>query len=95
MRVFGTGRGGPENWCEEVPPQITEMTRPMIEPVSWTIDEDLGQSVEVLCEGAARVPTVRCRPVDAMARYYVCWRDDTWNHAIIGDVFDRFCAAFG
>ena len=44
---------------EEVPPQITEMTRPMIEPVSWTIVEDLGQSVEVLCEGAARVPTVR------------------------------------
>ena len=43
----------------EVQPQITEMTRPMIEPVSWTIDEDLGQSVEVLCEGAARVPTVR------------------------------------
>ena len=44
---------------EEVLPQITEMTRPMIEPVSWTIDEDLGQSVEVLCEGAVRVPTVR------------------------------------
>ena len=44
---------------EEVPPQMTEMTRPMIEPVSWTIGEDLGQLVEVLCEGAARVPTVR------------------------------------
>ena len=44
---------------EEVLPQITEMTRPMIEPVPWTIDEDLGQSVEVLCEGAARVPIVR------------------------------------
>ena len=43
----------------KVLPQITEMTRPMIEPVSWTIDEDLGQSVEVLCEGAATVPTVR------------------------------------
>ena len=43
----------------EVLPQITEMTRPMIEPVSWTIDTDLGQSVEVLCDGAARVPTVR------------------------------------
>ena len=35
------------------------MTRPMIEPVSWTTDEDLGQSVEVHCEGAARVPTVK------------------------------------
>ena len=44
---------------EEVPPQMTEMTRPMIEPVSWTIVEDLGQSVGVLCEGTARVPTVR------------------------------------
>ena len=44
---------------EEVIPQPTEMTRPMIEPVSWTIDEDLGQSVEVICEGTARVPTVR------------------------------------
>ena len=38
---------------------MTEMTRPMIEPVSWTIVEDLGQSIEVLCEGTARVPTVR------------------------------------
>ena len=44
---------------EEVLPQLTEMTRPMIEPVSWAIDEDLGQLVEVLCECTARVPTVR------------------------------------
>ena len=44
---------------EEVLPQVTEMTRPMIEPVSWTTDEDLGQLVEVHCEGAARVPTVK------------------------------------
>ena len=44
---------------EEVLPQVTEMTRPMIEPVSWTTDEDLGQSVEVHCEGAVRVPTVK------------------------------------
>ena len=44
---------------KEVLPQITKMMRPMIEPVSWMIDEDLGQSVEVLCEGAARVPTVK------------------------------------
>ena len=44
---------------EEVLPQVTEMTRPMIEPVSWMTDEDLGQSVEVHCEGAARVPTVK------------------------------------
>ena len=32
---------------EEVLPQVTRMTRPMIEPVSETMDEDLGQSVEV------------------------------------------------
>ena len=44
---------------EEVLPQISEMTRPMIEPVSWMIDEDLGQLVVALCESAARVPTVR------------------------------------
>ena len=43
---------------EEVLPQIT-VTRPMCEPVSWMIEEDLGQSVESLCEGTARVPTVR------------------------------------
>ena len=42
---------------EEVQQQVTEMTRPMIEPVSWTTEEDLGQSVEVHREGAARVPT--------------------------------------
>ena len=44
---------------EEVLPQITKVTRPMCEPVCWTIEEDLGQSVESLGEGAARVPTVR------------------------------------
>ena len=42
---------------EEVLPQVTEMTRPMIEQVSWTTEEDLGQSVEVHREGATRVPT--------------------------------------
>ena len=42
---------------EEVLPQVTEMTRPIIELVSWTTEEDLGQSVEVHREGAARVPT--------------------------------------
>ena len=44
---------------EEVLPQITEVMRPMCEPVSWMIEKDLGQSVESLCEGTARVPTVR------------------------------------
>ena len=44
---------------EEVPPQVTGMTRPMIEPVSETTDEDLGKSVAVHREGTARVPTVK------------------------------------
>ena len=44
---------------EEVPPQVTGMTRPMIEPVSDTTDEDLGKSVAVHREGTARVPTVK------------------------------------
>ena len=43
---------------EKVPPQVTGMTRPMIEPVSETTDEDLGKSVAVHREGTARVPTV-------------------------------------
>ena len=43
---------------EEVPPQVTGMTRPMIEPVSETTDDDLGKSVAVHREGTARVPTV-------------------------------------
>ena len=43
---------------EEVPPQVTGMTRAMIEPVSETTDEDLGKSVAVHREGTARVPTI-------------------------------------
>ena len=42
---------------EEVLPQVTEHTRPMIEPVTWTTEEDLGQSVDVYSKGATRVPT--------------------------------------
>ena len=37
--------------------EVTEEAR--CEPVSWMIEGDLGQSVESLCEGTARVPTVR------------------------------------
>ena len=44
---------------EEVPPQVPGMTRLMIEPVSETTDEDLGQSAEVHREGTARVHTVK------------------------------------
>ena len=43
---------------EKVPPQVTGMTRPMIEPVYETTDEDLGKSVAVHREGTARVATV-------------------------------------
>ena len=49
----------PSFLVEEVLPQITEVTRPMCKSVSWRIEEDLGQSVESLCEGTVKVPTVR------------------------------------
>ena len=44
---------------EEVLPQITEVTGPRCEAVSGRIEEDLGQSVDSLREGIAKVPTVR------------------------------------
>ena len=71
---------------EEVPPQMTEMTRPMIEPVSWTIVEDLGQSVEVLCEGTARVPTVRFDVGRLMQ-----WPDIMSGVIICGVMWNRRC----
>ena len=43
----------------EVLPQNTEITRPMCKPLSGRIEEDLEQSVEILCEGTMDVPTVR------------------------------------
>ena len=49
----------PSFLVDEVLPQITEVTRPMCKSVSWRIEEDLGQSVESLCEGTVKVPTVR------------------------------------
>ena len=49
----------PSFFVEEVLPQITEVTRPMCKSVSWRIEEDLGQSIESLCEGTLKVPTVR------------------------------------
>ena len=72
---------------EEVLPQVTEMTRPMIEPVSWTTDEDLGQSVEVHCEGAARVPTVKFEEGQLMQ-----WPDIKSDGVMIrGIMLDRRC----
>ena len=41
---------------DEVLPQVTGMTRPVIEPVSWTLEEKPGQLVKVTREGALRVP---------------------------------------
>ena len=40
-------------------PQITEITRPMCNSISWKIEEDIEQSVESLCECTMEVPTVR------------------------------------
>ena len=41
---------------DEVLPQVTGMTRPVIEPVSWTLEEKPGQLVKVTREGALRAP---------------------------------------
>ena len=41
---------------DEVLPQVTGMTRPVIEPVSWTLKEKPGQLANVTREGALRAP---------------------------------------
>ena len=41
---------------DEVLPQVTGMTRRVIEPVSWPLEEKLGQLVKVARDGALRVP---------------------------------------
>ena len=41
---------------DEVLPQLTGMTRRAIEPVSWSLEEKLGQLVKVTRDGALRVP---------------------------------------
>ena len=43
---------------DEVLPQVTGMTKPVIEPVSWPLEEELGQLVEVTREGPSRVGSV-------------------------------------
>ena len=43
----------------EVIPQITEITRPMYNYISWKIEEDMEQSVESLCEVTMEVHTAR------------------------------------
>ena len=41
---------------DEVLPQVTGITRRVIEPVSWSLQEKLGQLVKVTRDGALRVP---------------------------------------
>ena len=43
----------------EVLPEITEITRPTSDSISWKIEEDIEQSVESLCEVIMEVTTVR------------------------------------
>ena len=43
----------------EVIPQITKITRPMCNCISWKREEDMEQSVESLCDVTMEVPTVR------------------------------------
>ena len=57
-RIVGV-RKTPSVRMNEVIPQITEITRPMCNSISWEIEEDMEQSVESLCEVTMEVPTVR------------------------------------
>ena len=57
----------PSFLMNEVLPQITEITRPMCNSISWKIEEDIEQSVESLCEGTMEVPTIRFDEVDEVA----------------------------
>ena len=43
-------RKTPSVRMNEVIPQITEITRPMCNYISWKIEEDMEQSVESLCD---------------------------------------------
>ena len=81
-----------EQWflVDEVLPQVTGMTKPGIEPVSWSLEEELGQLAEVTREGPSRVA-----PEKYEAGHMMQWPDDRWNHAGIGDVSGRFCAGRG
>ena len=44
---------------DEVLPQVTGMTKSVIEPVSWLLEEELGQVVEVTWEALSRVAPVK------------------------------------
>ena len=50
-----------EQWflVDEVLPQVTGMTKPVIEPVSRLLEEELGQFVEAIREAPSRVAPVK------------------------------------
>ena len=66
--------GGVENeplfLVDEVLPQVTGMTKPVIEPVSQLLEEELGQCVEVTREALSRVA-----PVKYEAGHMMQWPD--------------------
>ena len=55
---------------DEVLPQVTGMTKPVIEPVSRLLEEELGQCVEVTREALSRVA-----PVKYEAGHMMQWPD--------------------
>ena len=55
---------------DEVLPQVTGMTKPVIEPVSRLLEEELGQFVEVTWEAQSRVT-----PVKYEAGHMMQWPD--------------------
>ena len=57
-RIVGV-RQTPSVRVNEVIPQITEITKPRCNCISWKIEEDMEQSVESLCDVTMEIPTVR------------------------------------
>ena len=57
-RIVGM-RQTPSVCMNEVIPQITEITKPRCNFISWKIEKDIEQSVESLCDVTMEVPTVR------------------------------------
>ena len=57
-RIVGV-RQTPSVCMNEAIPQITEITKPRCNFISWKIEEDIEQSVESLCDVTMEVPTAR------------------------------------
>ena len=66
---------------DEVLPQVTGMTRPVIEPFPWTLEEKLGQLVKVTREGALRAP-----PEKFEAGQMMQWPDITSDSVMIDGI---------